>query len=65
MYAIRSYYVIHWLCHLYAVYSLLTEINLGTVRIAGIINALKSYTYMDQAPVQNVDVREGLDTTLV
>ncbi len=57
--------VIHWLCHLYAVYSLLTEINLGTVRIAGIINALKSYTYMDQAPVQTVDIHEGLNNTLI
>jgi hypothetical protein len=26
--------------------------------------AIKEYTYMDQAPVQNVDVVKGLETTL-
>jgi len=30
-----------------------------------IVKALKSYTYLDQAPVQSVDVNEGLDDTLV
>ena len=34
-------------------------------RIVEIVKALKTYTYMDQAPVQNVDVREGLDNTLI
>jgi signal transduction histidine kinase len=29
------------------------------------VKALKTYTYMDQAPVQSVDVREGLDNTLI
>jgi signal transduction histidine kinase len=33
--------------------------------MAEIIKALKAYTYMDQAPVQSVDVHEGLDNTLV
>jgi signal transduction histidine kinase len=41
------------------------EIWLGTGRIATLVKALKSYTYMDQAPVQSVDVREGLDNTLI
>lgn len=34
-------------------------------RIAAIVKALKTYTYLDRAPVQNVDVREGLESTLV
>jgi signal transduction histidine kinase len=29
------------------------------------VAALKTYTYMDQAPVQEVDVSEGLDNTLI
>jgi signal transduction histidine kinase len=29
------------------------------------VRALKMYTYMDQAPVQDVDVRQGLENTLV
>jgi PAS domain S-box-containing protein len=57
--------VINWLGNLFAIYGLLSEISLGTGRIAEIIKALKSYTYMDQAPVQTVDVHEGLDNTLV
>jgi signal transduction histidine kinase len=57
--------VIEWLCCTYTIYSLLSDISLGTGRIAEIIKALKTYTYMDQAPVQTVDVHEGLDNTLV
>lgn len=40
------------------------EIAHDTVRIAEIVNALKSYTYLDQAPVQSVDIHEGLNDTL-
>ena len=57
--------VIDWLSCMFAIYSLVDEISLGTGRIAEIVKALKTYTYMDQAPVQNVDVREGLDNTLI
>jgi len=47
------------------VYRLLEEMGHGTTRISEIVRALKSYSYMDQAPVQEVDVRKGLDDTLV
>jgi PAS domain S-box-containing protein len=57
--------VIEWLSCTHAIYSLATEIGLSTGRIVEIVRALKSYTYMDQAPVQSVDVREGLDNTLI
>ena len=46
-------------------YTLLEEIGHGAGRIAEIVKALKGYSYMDQAPVQAVDVREGLNDTLV
>ena len=49
----------------FAAYSLLEEIGHGAGRIAQIVKALKGYSYMDQAPVQSVDVREGLNDTLV
>jgi signal transduction histidine kinase len=45
--------------------SLIAEIGLGAARISEIVSALKSYSYLDQAPVQDVDIREGLDNTLV
>jgi len=57
--------VIEWLGCTHAIYSLAAEIGLSTGRIVEIVRALKSYTYMDQAPVQSVDVREGLDNTLI
>lgn len=49
----------------FTAYTLLEEIGHGTERIAEIVKALKGYSYMDQAPVQAVDVREGLNDTLV
>jgi PAS domain S-box-containing protein len=57
--------VIDWLSCMYEIYSLVDEISLGSGRITEIVKALKTYTYMDQAPVQSVDVREGLDNTLI
>jgi PAS domain S-box-containing protein len=57
--------VVDWLSCMYGIYSLVDGIGLGTGRIVEIVKALKSYTYMDQAPVQSVDVREGLDNTLI
>ena len=57
--------VIDWLSFKYTIYSLVSEIGLGTSRIVELVKALKTYTYMDRAPVQSVDVREGLDNTLI
>ena len=44
--------------------SLLNEIESGTARISDLVGAIKEYTYMDQSPVQNVDVVKSLETTL-
>jgi PAS domain S-box-containing protein len=57
--------VIDWLSFKFAIYSLVDEIGLGTGRIVELVKALKTYTYMDQAPVQSVDLREGLENTLI
>jgi len=46
------------------VYGLLSEIENSTSRISDLVQAIKQYTYMDQAPVQNVDVVKSLETTL-
>ncbi len=37
----------------------------STVRIFDLISAIKDYSYMDQAPVQDVDLAQSLTTTLV
>ena len=44
--------------------SLLNEIESGTSRISDLVGAIKEYTFMDQAPVQNVNVVKSLETTL-
>lgn len=47
------------------VHSLLQEVTEGASRLSAIVSALKSYSYLDRAPLQEVDVREGLDNTLL
>ena len=36
----------------------------STVRIFDLISAIKDYSYMDQAPIQEIDLAQSLDTTL-
>ena len=44
--------------------ALLREIEQGTKRISELVKAVKSYSYMDQAPLQEIDVHEGIEDTL-
>jgi signal transduction histidine kinase len=44
---------------------LLNEIESSTSRISELVGAIKEYTFMDQAPVQNVDIVKSLETTLI
>ena len=57
--------VLTWWGATYNAQLLLVEISQGTTRIGEIVQALKSYSYLDQAAVQFVDLHEGLDNTLV
>lgn len=57
--------IINWLNANYDTFNLLAELRQGAGRIADIVKALKSYAYLDQAPVQQVDVHQGLDDTLL
>lgn len=43
---------------------LVSQVDQSTSRIAELVKAIKSYTYMDQAPTQEVDIHEGLESTL-
>ena len=43
---------------------LVHEIENATSRISDLVRAIKEYTYMDQSPVQNVDIVKSLETTL-
>lgn len=44
--------------------NLLNEIESSTSRISDLVRAIKEYTYMDQSPVQNVDIVKSLETTM-
>ena len=46
------------------VVSLLDEIESSASRISDLVLAIKEYTYMDQSPVQNVDIVKSLESTL-
>lgn len=44
---------------------LASEIKASTTRISELVGAIKEYSYMDQASVQEVDLHKGLDSTLL
>lgn len=46
-------------------FGLLHEVEEGASRLSAIVGALKSYSYLDQAPVQEIDVTAGIDDTLL
>jgi signal transduction histidine kinase/predicted CoA-binding protein len=57
--------VVTWLGVNYETHTLLAEMGQGATRISEIVKALKAYSYLDQAPVQEVDIHEGLDNSLL
>jgi signal transduction histidine kinase len=44
--------------------SLVSQVDQSTARIAELVKAVKSYSYMDQSPMQEVDIHEGIESTL-
>ncbi len=46
-------------------YTLMDELHMGAERISEIVRSVRSYTYLDQAPVQEIDLHKGLEDTLV
>jgi len=54
-----------WIAADASVRSLIAEIQLAAGRIGEIVSAVKAYAYLDQAPVQRVDVNRGLEDTLL
>jgi signal transduction histidine kinase len=53
-----------WLEARISLKNLLNEIEQSTKRISELVKAVKSYSYMDQTPLQQVDIHEGLESTL-
>jgi signal transduction histidine kinase len=57
--------IARWLGSGCSMYALLSEVSTSAGRISEIVKAVKTYSYLDQAPIQEVDVHEGLENTLV
>jgi signal transduction histidine kinase len=57
-------YALGWLEASLSLNSLLNEIDGSTGRIAELVKAVKSYSHMDKTPMQEVDVHEGIESTL-
>jgi signal transduction histidine kinase len=56
--------ILRWLNATTRVDHLLFEIKSSTTRISDMISAVKSYSYMDQAPLQDVNIHDGIESTL-
>ena len=56
---------LEWVANTVAATRLLTEVKESTRRISELVAAVRSYSQMDRASLQQIDVTEGLDTTMV
>jgi signal transduction histidine kinase len=54
-----------WIAQTNTVRALLEEVKTSADRISEIVGAVKSYAFLDQAPMQRIDVRTGLNNTLI
>lgn len=57
--------IIAWISGLAQIQELLNEIYEGSSRISEIVVALKNYSFLGQAPIQEVDIHEGINNTLI
>ncbi|HLX71137.1 MAG TPA: ATP-binding protein [Verrucomicrobiae bacterium] len=44
--------------------ALIKQVEGSSTRIAELVKSVKSYSYMDQSPMQEIDVHEGIESTL-
>ena len=56
---------IHWLAASVTTRDLIKSITHSTERISELVRAVKSYSFMDQAPWQEIDVHDGIENTLI
>jgi len=53
-----------WVAASITAHSLTEDLRDSTDRMSALVTAIKAYTYMDQASLQEVDVHEGIEATL-
>jgi signal transduction histidine kinase len=54
-----------WISGLLSVESLLRTIDVCTEHISHLVDAVKAYAYMDRAPSQEIDIADGIESTLI
>ena len=57
--------LLRWLSAGYSVHQLLREVGMSAQRISEIVKVVKEYSYLDQAPIQQVNIHDGLENTLL
>jgi signal transduction histidine kinase len=57
--------VMRWVAATVAAHHLATELQESTARMSALVGAVKTYAYMDRGEMVEVDLHEGLETTLV
>ena len=55
---------VRWLATSLNARTIAEDLRAATEQMSGLVKAIKAYTYMDRADLQEVDVHEGLDATL-
>jgi signal transduction histidine kinase len=56
---------LHWVTYALETELLMVEIEDSTDRISALVGAARQYSQMDRAPHQDIDVRDGLKSTLI
>jgi signal transduction histidine kinase len=56
--------ILSWTGTLLELTSLVDQVEQSASRISDLVGAIKQYSFMDQAPLQEVDLHEGLENTL-
>jgi signal transduction histidine kinase len=56
---------VHWLAYAVETENLMGEIEDATTRVSTLVGKAKQYSQMDRAPEQDIDVHDGLDSTLI
>ncbi|MEO6143991.1 MAG: ATP-binding protein [Dermatophilaceae bacterium] len=56
---------LEWVASTLSVATLLSEVKESTKRVSDLVAAVRSYSQMDRASMQHIDVTDGLESTLV
>ena len=56
---------LEWVASTFSAATLLSEVKESTLRISELVAAVRSYSQLDRGSMQNIDVVDGLDSTLV